>query len=85
MLGDVAEERRLRPDQVAIAHHYDLRVRRIEIRARSLEHVLCGQCADPLSIRFQIVLRQSFEIDVRELPRETIFAVAKPKEKTPLR
>ena len=57
----LAEQRGLRFDLRAVADDHDLRVSRIEIFLRRIEHVRRREFQNALTIRFQIIVRQFFE------------------------
>jgi hypothetical protein len=63
----------LRFDLRAVADDHDLRVGRIEIFLRGVEHIGRREFQNALAIRFQIIFRQPFERRGGKLPGQAIL------------
>src|SRR5580692_5827316 len=68
-----AEQRGLRFNLRAVADDHNLRVGRIEIFPRPIEHVRRREFQDALAISFQIIVWQFFERRRGELPGEAVL------------
>ena len=70
---DCAEKRGLGFDLLAIADDHNLRVGRVEIFLRRLEHVGGGERPDAVAIGLEVILGQAFEVDARQLAGQAVL------------